>query len=85
MTIFTFSLGVQDENGTNLIPVPSWYGKVEYKAGTKITYTNNGVYPDRLEIEGPTNMTLKIVVNIFFFLITTLKMFNYGYSSNKRV
>ena len=65
MTIFTFSLGVQDENGTNLIPVPSWYGRVEYKAGTKITYTNNGVYPDRLEIEGPTNMTLKIVVNIY--------------------
>jgi len=54
-------IGVQDENGTNLIPVPSWYGNVEYKAGTKITYTNNGVYPDRLEIEGPTNMTLKIV------------------------
>ncbi|XP_068732182.1 A disintegrin and metalloproteinase with thrombospondin motifs 6-like [Montipora capricornis] len=54
-------LGVQDENGTNLIPIPSWWGKVFYAAGTKITYINNVKFPDRIEIDGPINTILKIV------------------------
>jgi len=54
-------LGVQDEDGTNLIPIPSWWGKVVYAAGTKIIYRNNVHFPDRLEIEGPTDKVLRIV------------------------
>ncbi|CAH3174133.1 unnamed protein product [Porites evermanni] len=54
-------IGVQDEEGNDLIPIPSWWGKVVYKAGTKITYINDAKFPDRLEIEGPTNMPLRIV------------------------
>ena len=59
-----FRSGVQDEEGNDLIPIPSWWGKVVYKAGTKITYINDVKFPDRLEIEGPTNMPLRIVVSI---------------------
>ena len=59
-----FRSGVQDEEGNDLIPIPSWWGKVVYKAGTKITYINDAKFPDRLEIEGPTNMPLRIVVSI---------------------
>ena len=46
-----------------MIPLPSWWGKTVYKAGTKITYINDARFPDRLEIEGPTNMILRIVVS----------------------
>ena len=62
LLLLTF-LGVQDEDGTNLIPIPSWWGKVVYAAGTKIIYRNNVHFPDRLEIEGPTDKVLRIVVS----------------------
>jgi len=45
--------------------MPSWFSKVVYNAGTRIYYNNNEEYPDRLEIDGPTNMTLKILVSNF--------------------
>ena len=54
--------GIQDENGKFLIRIPTWSSKVLYSAGTRIFYKNNLLSPDRLEIDGPTNMTLKIVV-----------------------
>ncbi|XP_078379485.1 A disintegrin and metalloproteinase with thrombospondin motifs 1-like [Oculina patagonica] len=54
-------IGVQDENGKYLIPMPTWSSKVIYNAGTKISYSNDYESPDHLEIDGPTNMTLKIV------------------------
>ena len=59
--LISFS-GIQDENGKYLIPVPTWSSKVLYNAGTRIYYNNDYDSPDRLEIDGPTNMTLKIVV-----------------------
>ena len=34
-----------------------------YAAGTKIIYRNNVHFPDRLEIEGPTDKVLRIVVS----------------------
>lgn len=57
--------GIQDENGKYLIPMPTWSSKVIYNAGTRIFYNNDYESPDRLEIEGPTNMILKIVVGNF--------------------
>ena len=48
-----------------MISIPFWSRKVLYNAGTRIYYDNNFQFPDRLEIEGPTNMTLKIVVGNF--------------------
>lgn len=54
-------IGIQNENGKYLIPMPTWSSKVLYNAGTRIYYYNNHRSPDRLEIDGPTNMTLKIV------------------------
>lgn len=76
--------GIQDENGKYLIPMPTWSSKVIYNAGTKISYSNDYESPDRLEIEGPTNMTLKIVVGDFIVteqpkpFITLLKSFRYA-------
>ena len=43
--------------------MPTYRKTVLYNAGTKIHYNNNAQYADRLEIEGPTNMTLKILVS----------------------
>lgn len=57
--------GIQDGNGKYLIRIPTWSPKVLYNAGTRIYYNNNYQFPDRLEIDGPTNMTLKIVVGNF--------------------
>jgi len=54
-------IGIQDGNGKYLIRIPTWSHKVLYNAGTRIYYNNNYQFPDRLEIDGPTNMTLKIV------------------------
>jgi len=54
-------IGIQDENGTYLIPLITWKWTVVYNAGTRIYYKNNYDFPDLLEIDGPTNMTLKIV------------------------
>ena len=45
-----------------MISIPTWSSKILYNAGTRIYYDNNYRSPDRLEIDGPTNMTLKIVV-----------------------
>ena len=48
-----------------MISIPTWASKVLYNAGTRIYYDNDFRSPDRLEIDGPTNMTLKIVVGNF--------------------
>ena len=45
-----------------MIPLFTWTRTVVYNAGTRIYYNNNYDFPDLLEIDGPTNMTLKIVV-----------------------
>ena len=49
--------------------MPTWSSKVLYNAGTRIYYYNNHRSPDRLEIDGPTNMTLKIVVGNLIVLL----------------
>ncbi|XP_022798270.1 A disintegrin and metalloproteinase with thrombospondin motifs 12-like isoform X2 [Stylophora pistillata] len=53
-------IGVQDEKGY-VIPLVTWGEKTIYYAGTRIYYMNDYKSPDRLEIDGPTNLTLKIV------------------------
>jgi len=57
-----------------LIKIPTWSGKVLYNAGTRIYYNNNYQFPDRLEIDGPTNMTLQIVVGNF--IVPCVQIYN---------
>lgn len=61
--IFLYS-GVQYEK-KYLIPIPTWTGKTIYKHGTKISYINDYRSPDRLEIDGPIAVPLRIVVIIW--------------------
>ena len=66
--------GIQDEKGRYLISIPTWSSKILYNAGTRIYYDNNYRSPDRLEIDGPTNMTLKIVVgNLIVTYVQNMK------------
>lgn len=53
-------IGVQYEK-KDLIPIPTWTGKTIYKHGTKISYINDYRSPDRLEIDGPIAVPLRIV------------------------
>lgn len=70
--------GIQDGNGKYLIRIPTWSPKVLYNAGTRIYYNNNYQFPDRLEIDGPTNMTLKIVVGNFIVTYVQIMIVGMG-------
>ena len=61
-----------------MISIPTWSRKVLYNAGTRIYYVNNYQSPDRLEIDGPTNMTLKIVVGNLVASYVQNMMAGYG-------
>lgn len=61
-----------------MIRIPTWSPKVLYNAGTRIYYNNNYQFPDRLEIDGPTNMTLKIVVGNFIVTYVQIMIVGMG-------
>ena len=60
--LFFLYSGVQFENKTYVIPLITWSKKITYYKGTRISYVNDYESPDLLEIDGPTNVPLKIVV-----------------------
>ena len=60
---FCCYLGIQDVYGKYLINVPHAYSKTIKYAGAKIIYKHQSMkYKDVLEIRGPTNEALKVVV-----------------------
>lgn len=60
---FRCYLGIQDVYGSYLINVPYVYSKTITYAGAKIIYKHQNVkYKDVLQIHGPTNEALKVVV-----------------------
>ena len=71
-------LGIQDVYGKYLINVPYVYSKTIIYAGAKIIYKHQSMkYKDVLEIRGPTNEALKVVVgSLMFFNEVILKSAN---------
>lgn len=60
---FCCYLGIQDVYGNYLINVPYVYSKTITYAGAKIIYKHQSMrYKDVLEIRGPTNEALRVVV-----------------------
>lgn len=56
-------VGIQDVYGKYLINVPDVYSKTITYAGAKIIYKHQSTkYKDVLEIRGPTNEALRVVV-----------------------
>ena len=62
--IFFLLIGIKDHlSGEYIIHLPT-YSRTVYYNGTKIAYIRNGYeYADSLEIDGPTNIPLRVVVS----------------------
>ena len=62
--IFFLLIGIKDHlSGQYIIHLPT-YSRTVYYNGTKIAYIRNGYeYADYLEIDGPTNIPLRVVVS----------------------